>query len=289
MAGRIGIIGGSGLYDLEGLESGEQLHLHTPFGPPSDLFQTGILSGQEIVFLPRHGKGHVVSPSNINYRANIWGMKKLGVDKLISVSAVGSLREEIKPLDIVLVDQFVNRTYKRKDTFFHKGMVSHIMFDHPVCLQLQQMLRKAAAETSLKTRVHMGGTYVNIEGPAFSTRAESNLYRNWGMDVVGMTNMTEARLAREAELCYATLALVTDYDCWKDDDQVNVEMVIKNLCKCVSNAKDIIVKCIGMIDETVTCECNSALENPSMTDPELVPETMKKKISLLIEKYIEQE
>ncbi|MCM8780640.1 MAG: S-methyl-5'-thioadenosine phosphorylase, partial [Candidatus Omnitrophica bacterium] len=210
---RIGIIGGSGLYDLEGIKDVRQEELDTPFGKPSDKFTIGTLEDREIVFLPRHGVGHRIPPSQINYRANIFGMKKLGVERIISVTACGSLKEEIKPLDFVIVDQFVDRTnYARKTSFFDEGIVAHIMFAHPVCEELSSILYETA--NTLRLDVHKGGTYLNMEGPAFSTLAESQLYRSWGMDVIGMTNMSEAKLAREAEICYATLAAVTDYDCW---------------------------------------------------------------------------
>ena len=241
---KIGIIGGSGLYKIEGLEVIKYVDVKTPFGKPSDKFTLGKLGGKEVVFLPRHGLGHRISPSQINYRANIFGMKKLGVERVISVTACGSLREEMKPLDFVVVDQFVDRTnHGREMTFFDRGIVSHIVFSHPVCAALCANIYAAGKELNLN--VHKSGTYINMEGPQFSTLAESKLYRSWGMDVIGMTNMAEARLCREAEICYATLACITDYDCWyPSHESVTLEMVMSNLQKNVENAKKIISKVI---------------------------------------------
>ncbi|MEA3560467.1 MAG: S-methyl-5'-thioadenosine phosphorylase, partial [Candidatus Omnitrophota bacterium] len=238
----VGIIGGSGLYELEGMEVKERLKVATPFGEPSGEYISGSLAGKKVVFLPRHGQGHCISPTEINYRANIYGMKKLGIEYLISVSAVGSLKEDIRPLDIVLPDQFVDRTNQaRKITFFEKGIVAHVSFSDPVCPVLRELLFKAAEETG--AGVHRKGTYLNMEGPAFSTRAESFLYRSWGMDIIGMTNMAEARLAREAEICFATVALVTDYDCWfekEDVSEVSVGLVIENMKKNIARTKKIL-------------------------------------------------
>ncbi|MDP6461596.1 MAG: S-methyl-5'-thioadenosine phosphorylase, partial [Gemmatimonadota bacterium] len=235
-SGRIGILGGSGLYEMDGLSGLTEETLETPFGTPSDAFMLGTIEGREVVFLARHGRGHLVSPSEINYRANIWGMRKLGVDFLVAISACGSLRENIRPGDFVLVDQHIDRTKNRAATFFEDGVVAHVMFADPVTPALVTLLADAAEKTG--TTVHRGGTYVCMEGPAFSTRAESALYRSWGADVIGMTNLTEAKLAREADLAFATLALATDYDCWREGhDDVTVEQVIRTLQKNVENAK----------------------------------------------------
>ena len=283
---RIGIIGGSGLYQIEGISDIKKVTLETPFGKPSDKFIAGRLEGKEVVFLPRHGVGHRVSPSEINYRANIYAMKKLGVDRIISVSACGSLKEELKPLDFVAVDQFVDRTnHARKMTFFDQGIVAHIVFAHPVCDELNAYLHKAG--DTLNLTVHRGGTYVNMEGPAFSTLAESKLYRSWGMDVIGMTNMPEAKLAREAEICYSTLAAVTDYDCWHPQhDAVTVDMVIQNLLKNIENAQKILLKVIRDLPEERTCSCKNALKNSIITNPKLIPPKVKKDLKIIIGKYI---
>jgi 5'-methylthioadenosine phosphorylase len=284
-SGKIGIIGGSGLYNIEGISGVKKVRVKTPFGSPSDAYITGKLEGKDVVFLPRHGVGHRINPSEINYRANIYGMKKLGVERIISVTACGSLKEELKPLDFVLVDQFVDRTNQaRKTTFFEKGLVAHIMFAQPVCPQLVDALH--AAGHGLKLTLHKGGTYVNMEGPAFSTLAESKLYRSWGMDVIGMTNMTEAKLAREAEICYATLACVTDYDCWfPGHDSVTVDMVIANLLKNVDNAKRVIRAFVKGLDSSRTCGCGSSLQHALVTDKKRVPEKLKKDLDLIIGKY----
>ncbi len=283
---RIGIIGGSGLYQIEGISDIKKVTLETPFGKPSDKFIAGRLEGKEVVFLPRHGVGHRISPSEINYRANIYAMKKLGVDRIISVSACGSLKEELKPLDFVAVDQFVDRTnHARKMTFFDQGIVAHIVFAHPVCDELNAYLHKAG--DTLNLTVHRGGTYVNMEGPAFSTLAESKLYRSWGMDVIGMTNMPEAKLAREAEICYSTLAAVTDYDCWHPQhDAVTVDMVIQNLLKNIENAQKILLKVIRDLPEERTCSCKNALKNSIITNPKLIPPKVKKDLKIIIGKYI---
>jgi 5'-methylthioadenosine phosphorylase len=284
--GRIGIIGGSGLYKIEGLEIIKQLKVKTPFGAPSDKFTIGKLEGKEVVFLPRHGVGHRISPSEINYRANIFAMKKLGVDRIISVTAVGSLKEELKPLDFVVVDQFVDRTNSgRQMTFFDKGIVSHIVFSHPICPQLSTDIY--AAGKSLNLSMHKIGTYLNMEGPQFSTLAESKLYRSWGMDVIGMTNLAEAKLCREAEICYATLACVTDYDCWHPDHaSVTLEMVISNLQKNVDNAKKIISQVIRGLGALRSCHCGEALKFAITTDKKLIPSKTKKDLDIIIGKYI---
>ncbi len=283
---RIGIIGGSGLYQLEGIKVLENKKVSTPYGDPSDEFTIAELNGKEVVFLPRHGKGHTINPSNINYRANIYGMKVLGVDKIVSVSACGSLKEELKPLDFVIPDQFIDRTnQKRAYTFFDDGIVAHIGFAQPVCSCLVKVVQKAAQKVGVTA--HSGGTYVNMEGPQFSTLAESNLYRSWGMDIIGMTNMAEARLAREAEICYVTLAAVTDYDCWHESaETVTVEMILENLNKNVDNSKKIIKEIILAIDEKTRCSCNESLKYAIVTQAPAIREDIKKKLEPIISKYI---
>lgn len=285
--GRIGIIGGSGLYQIEGIKDVREVSIQTPFGEPSDKFMLGNLEGKEVVFLPRHGIGHRISPSSINYRANIYGMKELGVERIISVTACGSLREDLKPLDFVVVDQFVDRTnYARDMTFFEGGIVGHIVFAHPVCNELSQLVFEAGK--TLKLNMHKGGTYINMEGPAFSTLAESNLYRNWGMDVIGMTNMPEAKLAREAEICYSTLACVTDYDCWHPQHEtVTIDIVIQNLLKNIENAKKIISQVIKNLNPKRNCGCGDALKYAIITDKKLIPDKVKKDLDIIIGKYIE--
>ena len=284
--GKIGIIGGSGLYNIEGIKKVKKISLTTPFGKPSDQFITGLLEGKEVVFLPRHGVGHRISPSEINYRANIYGMKKLGIERIISVTACGSLKEEIEPLDFVILDQFVDRTNcAREMTFFHKGIVAHVVFSHPICKDLSESLYNAGFALGLK--MHNGGTYINMEGPAFSTLAESKLYRSWGMDIIGMTNMSEAKLAREAEICYATLACVTDYDCWyPQHGTVSIDLVIENLNKNIKNAKKIISKVIKNLPVERECDCKDALKYAIVTNKKLIPAKVKKDLGLIIGKYI---
>ncbi len=282
---KIGIIGGSGLYDLEKLENKKWVDVDTPFGKPSDQLLTATYSGREVVFLPRHGRGHPLSPSEINYRANIYAMKSLGVEWIISVAACGSLKEEIRPLDFVIPDQFIDRTRGRKHTFFEGGVVAHIGFAHPVCPELAEILYQTAR--SLGVSVHRKGTYVNMEGPQFSTLAESNLYRSWGMDIIGMTNMSEARLAREAEICYATLAAVTDYDCWRESEEsVNVDIILDNFRKNIENAKKIVTEAIRAIPHERKCMCKDALRFAIVTDPKVIPDELKEKLNLIIGKYI---
>ena len=283
---RIGIIGGSGLYKIEGMEIIKQVSVKTPFGKPSDKFTIGKLEGKEVVFLPRHGVGHRISPSEINYRANIFVMKKLGVERIISVTACGSLREEMKPLDFVVVDQFVDRTNQGRDmTFFDRGIVSHIVFSHPVCPELCAQIYSTGK--SLNLTMHKSGTYINMEGPQFSTLAESNLYRSWGMDIIGMTNMAEAKLCREAEICYSTLACITDYDCWyPGHESVTLEMVMSNLQKNVENAKKIIRKVIKELNPSRGCSCGKALEFAIVTDRKFIPVKVKKDLKIIIGKYI---
>lgn len=284
--GKIGIIGGSGLYKIDGLKNIKEVSITTPFGKPSGKFITGILEGKELVFLPRHDVGHRICPSKINYRANIFGMKKLGVERIISISACGSLKEEMRPLDFVVVDQFVDRTNNAREmTFFDKAIVAHIVFAHPICSELCNVVYDAGK--SLNLRIHKGGTYVNMEGPAFSTLAESNLYRSWGMDVIGMTNMPEAKLAREAEICYSTLAAVTDYDCWHPShESVTVEMVIDNLKKNIENSKKMISLIVRNIPEERSCPCKDALKYAIITDRKMIPQKIRKDLRIIIGKYI---
>jgi 5'-methylthioadenosine phosphorylase len=283
---QIGIIGGSGLYQMAGLSHVQEVNVDTPFGRPSDSYITGILEGKRVAFLARHGRGHTILPSDLNFRANIYAMKKLGVERIISASAVGSLKEEHKPLDIVLPDQFFDRTRGRISTFFGEGLVVHISFSHPVCPHLSGKLMDAGK--TLGVTVKQGGTYLCIEGPAFSTVAESNLYRNWNMDVIGMTNLQEAKLAREAEICYATMALVTDYDCWHPDhDAVTVDQVIAVLNQNSENAQRLIRETVRQIDSQRPCKCGSALKSAILTDRSKIPAATREKLKLLIEKYVQ--
>jgi len=283
---RIGIIGGSGLYHIEGFSGQKWVKVKTPFGAPSDDFLTGKLSGRDVVFLPRHGRGHRILPSELNHRANLWAMKKLGAAWIISVSAVGSLQAKHKPCDIVLPDQFVDRTKQNfAHTFFGRGIVGHIAFADPICEELRQLILKAAR--SLKARVHDGGTYVNMEGPAFSTRAESLTNHKLGYDVIGMTNLGEAKCAREAEIAYASMAMITDYDCWKvDEAHVTVEMVIANLTKNAAMAKAIVAKVIPDIPKDPNWSCHSALKNAIMTDKKCWPAKTKKELGPILAKYL---
>lgn len=282
---RIGIIGGSGLYDIEGIKDVQKMEVDTPFGRPSDAFTIGNLAGREVVFLPRHGAGHTIIPTQLPFRANIYGMKKLGVEQIIAVSAVGSMKEEIRPLDIVIPDQFFDRTKARVDTFFGDGIVAHVGMADPVCAGVAEALHRATKQVGV--RVHKGGTYVCIEGPQFSTRAESLVYRQLGVSVIGMTNLQEAKLAREAEICYATMALSTDYDCWHvGEESVTVEMIIANLKKNVENAKKIIKVTIPELPKVRNCPCSTALKNAIITRPEAIPQKRKKELELIIGKYV---
>jgi len=283
---KIGVIGGSGLYKIEGIKNIRKVSVNTPFGKPSDQFILGELEGKVVVFLPRHGIGHRVSPSCINYRANIFGMKKLGVKKIISVSACGSLKEELKPLDFVVVDQFVDRTNQaRAMSFFTEGMVAHIEFSRPVCSCLSKLIFDTGK--SLNMNIHPRGTYLNMEGPAFSTLAESRLYRSWGMDIIGMTNFAEAKLAREAGICYATLAAITDYDCWHPQhESVTIEMIIGNLNKNIENSKKILNLVIKNISDSCSCGCQESLKYAIVTDKKLIPSKVKKDLEIIIGKYI---
>jgi len=282
---RIGVIGGSGLYDLEGIKKIDEISINTPFGEPSGKFILSNLEGKEIVFLPRHAKHHQINPSCINYRANIYGMKHLGVSKIISISACGSLKEELKPLDFVIPNQFVDRTNQaRKYTFFNEGVVAHISFAHPVCIKLAKILKDAANKNTVN--IHTNRTYINMEGPQFSTLAESNLYRNWGMDIIGMTNMAEARLAREAEICYISLCAVTDYDCWHPNhDNVTVEEILSNLRKNVENSKKTLREFIMLTDGQEKCTCNDALKYAIITQSEFISKETKEKLGLIIGRY----
>lgn len=283
---RIGIIGGSGLYHIEGFTNQKWVKLHTPFGAPSDELLTGTLAGREIVFLPRHARGHRILPSELNHRANIWAMKKLGVAWIISVSAVGSLQKQYKPCDLVLVDQFLDRTKRDfEHTFFGRGIVGHVAFADPICNELRALLYQSAK--SVKARVHNGGTYVNMEGPAFSTRAESTTNHKLGYDVIGMTNLGEAKCAREAEIAYATMAMITDYDCWKvDEAHVTVEMVIANVTQNAATAKSVIAKVIPQIPAEPTWPCHAALANAIMTDRKVWPKKTIAKLKPLLKKYL---
>ncbi len=281
----IGIIGGSGLYSMPGFEAQEERKLDTPWGAPSDAYVVGTLAGKQVAFLARHARGHRYSPSELNFRANIWGMKSLGVERILSLSAVGSLKEEHKPLDFVIPDQFVDRTRGRISTFFGEGLVAHVSFAHPICGQMADIA--FAAGKTAGVSVKQGGTYLCMEGPAFSTLAESNLYRSWGMDVIGMTNLQEAKLAREAELCYTTVAMVTDYDCWHPEhDAVTVEDIIANLTQNAANAAKLVHAAVAAIPEQRACKCGSALKHALISDPKLVPDATKKKLELLVGKYL---
>ncbi|HET6962175.1 MAG TPA: S-methyl-5'-thioadenosine phosphorylase [Terriglobia bacterium] len=281
----IGIIGGSGLYQMAGLTEAQEVAVDTPFGKPSDSFIVGNIEGKRAAFLARHGRGHRILPSELNFRANIFAMKKLGVEKIISASAVGSLREEHRPLDIVLPDQFFDRTRGRVSTFFGDGLVVHVSFAHPVCSHLGDQLMEASAESGVP--VKRGGTYLCMEGPAFSTVAESNVYRSWGMDIIGMTNLQEAKLAREAEICYATVALVTDYDCWHPDhDAVTVDQVIAVLNQNSENGQKLIRAAVRVLDDQRPCKCGSALKSAILTDRAKIPAELKEKLALLIGKYL---
>ncbi|MCD4781508.1 MAG: S-methyl-5'-thioadenosine phosphorylase [Candidatus Omnitrophica bacterium] len=284
---KIGIIGGSGLNDIEGLQKTDDLiFLDTPFGRPSDRFIVGLLEGVEVIFLARHGKGHHIAPSQVNYRANIFEMKRLGVDAIISISAVGSLQEQYKPLDFILPDQFVDRTnYARESSFFTEQVVAHVSMAEPISPEIRDVLLGCCNDEGVT--IHKKGTYINMEGPQFSTRAESHLYRQWGMDVIGMTNMVEAKLAREAEISYASLCSVTDYDCWHPGhDSVTVDMIMENLQNNAAKAKEIIKKAIPKVGALTNFSAKDALKEAIVTDPGVVPEQVKKQWQILIGKYI---
>ena len=270
---------------MPGFEAQEERKIDTPWGAPSDAYVVGTLAGKQVAFLARHARGHRYSPSELNFRANIWGMKSLGVERVLSLSAVGSLKEEHKPLDFVIPYQFVDRTRGRISTFFGEGLVAHVSFAHPICGQMADIA--FAAGKTAGVSVKQGGTYLCMEGPAFSTLAESNLYRSWGMDVIGMTNLQEAKLAREAELCYTTVAMVTDYDCWHPEhDAVTVEDIIANLTQNAANAAKLVHAAVAAIPEQRACKCGSALKHALISDPKLVPDATKKKLELLVGKYL---
>src|SRR3954451_6185811 len=283
---KIGIIGGSGLYQMPELSNVEEINVDTPFGKPSDAFIVGTLEGQRVAFLPRHGRGHRFTPTELPFRANIYGMKLLGVERILSASAVGSLQEQYAPLDMVIPDQFFDRTRARaqESTFFGEGIVGHVAFAHPICGELAGVLEKSCGSVDVKA--HRGGTYICMEGPAFSTKAESEVYRSWGMDVIGMTNLQEAKLAREAEICYVTVAMVTDYDCWHPEhDAVTVTDIIANLTSNAENACKVVKAVVAAMPSGRSCKCGSALAHAMLTDKAVVPETTRKKLGLLIEKY----
>jgi 5'-methylthioadenosine phosphorylase len=281
----IGIIGGSGLYSMAGFEAEQELGIESPWGMPSDNYIVGKLAGKEVAFLARHGRGHRISPSELNFRANIHGFKTLGVERILSLSAVGSLKEEHRPLDFVIPDQFFDRTAGRASTFFGEGLVAHVSMADPVCPQLSGVVADACAQAGVTSK--RGGTYLCMEGPAFSTKAESNVYRSWGMDVIGMTNLQEAKLAREAEICYVTVAMVTDYDCWHPDhDAVTVSEIIATLTKNAENAAKVIAAAVAKMPLERACKCGSALKHAVITNPASVPQKTKEKLELLVGKYL---
>jgi len=282
---RIGIIGGSGLYQMEGLTSIEEVEIETPFGKPSDAYRIGTLEGQRVAFLARHNRNHTISPSELNFRANIYGLKKLGVEWILSASAVGSLKEELRPLDIVLPEQFYDRTKTRISTFFGDGIVVHVSFADPVCSRLGDVIEQGGRSVDIP--IKRGGTYVCMEGPQFSTKAESQVYRSWGRARIGMTNLQEAKLAREAEICYSTIALVTDYDCWHPQhDAVTVTEVVQNLKKNSENAQKVIRAAVRRLPVERTCKCQQSLQHAILTDLKKVPQATRAKLELLLKKYV---
>ena len=281
----IGIIGGSGLYSMPGLSDVREVRQETPFGAPSDAFVLGTLEGRKVAFLARHGRGHRILPTELNFRANIYGFKLLGVERIVSVSAVGSLKEEHKPLDFVIPDQFFDRTRHRVDTFFGNGVVAHIAFAEPVCPQLSLIVEGACKKVRVTGK--RGGTYLNMEGPQFSTKAESNIYRSWGLDVIGMTNLQEAKLAREAEICYVTVAMVTDYDCWHPDhDSVTVDQIVAVLVKNAENAARVVRETIAAMPAERSCKCGAALAHAILTERDKIPADTRKNLSLILDKYL---
>jgi 5'-methylthioadenosine phosphorylase len=284
---QIGIIGGSGLYEMEGFTEVREVAVETPFGAPSDRFMVGRLEGRKVAFLPRHARGHRILPNELNFQANIFALKSLGVEWILSVSAVGSLKEKYEPLHMVIPDQLVDRTLQRKSTFFGRGLVAHVAFAHPFCPDLSRRMAESCQEAG--ATYHVGGAYICIEGPHFSTRAESEIYRSWGMDVIGMTNLTEAKLAREAEICYSTLAMVTDYDCWHPDhDTVTAEYVIGNLARNAATAKAVLRAAVRRLPEGTPreCECAHALRSALVTPAHLVPENVKKELAPIVGRYM---
>jgi 5'-methylthioadenosine phosphorylase len=284
----IGIIGGSGLYNMPGLTDTSERKLDTPFGDPSDVYVLGKLEGKRVAFLTRHGRGHRLLPHELNFRANIYGFKMLGAERIISLSAVGSLKIEHKPTDFIIPDQFIDRTKTRISTFFGNGIVGHVAFADPVCPEVQTAMHTACAKANVVGK--RGGSYICIEGPQFSTKAESELYRTWGIDVIGMTNLQEAKLAREAEICYATLAMVTDYDCWHPDhDSVTVEQIVAVLNKNAANACEVVRNAVAAMPKERKCQCGSALKYAIMTDPKKIPHETRQRLKLLLDKYLPQE
>jgi 5'-methylthioadenosine phosphorylase len=283
----IGIIGGTGLYQMEGFTDVREVALDTPFGPPSDRLVVGALEGRRVAFLPRHGRGHRILPHELNFRANVFAMKALGVEWILSVSAVGSLKERYAPLDVLVPDQFIDRTMQRPSTFFGRGLVAHVAFAHPFCRNLSKVMVDACAEAGASH--HVGGTYVCMEGPAFSTLAESELYRSWGADVIGMTNLQEAKLAREAEICYSTLAMVTDYDCWHPDhDHVTAEQILGVLGKNAETARAVLRAAVRRLPIPRGCECATALRYALVTSPDLVPDAVKRELLPIIGRYVKE-
>ena len=284
----IGIVGGSGLYRMPGLADMHEVPLDTPFGVPSDAYVLGTLAGRKVAFLSRHGRGHRLMPTELNFRANIHGFKQLGVERIISLSAVGSLKEEHRPLDFVIPEQFVDRTRHRVDTFFGEGLVAHIAFGHPICEETAKFVEQACRRAGVHAK--HGGTYLCMEGPQFSTKAESNLYRSWGMDVIGMTNLQEAKLAREAELCYVTVAMVTDYDCWHPEhDHVTVDQIVGVLLKNTENACNVVREAVAAIPRKRGCKCGSALSHAIITQKDAVPKATLERLKLIVGKYFESE
>jgi len=282
----IGIIGGSGLYSMPGFADPKELRQQTPFGDPSDAYVLGTLAGRKVAFLARHGRGHLISPSELNFRANIHGFKQLGVERIVSVSAVGSLKEEHQPLDFVIPDQFFDRTRHRIDTFFGDGVVAHIAFADPICAEMATVVQSACKKAGIAAK--RGGTYVCMEGPQFSTKAESNVYRGWGMDVIGMTNLQEAKLAREAEICYVTIAMVTDYDCWHPHhDSVTVDQIVAVLLKNAENASTVVRETVAALPTGRSCKCGSALAHAILTDRSKIPAATRERLKLILGKYLE--
>jgi 5'-methylthioadenosine phosphorylase len=282
----IGIIGGSGLYSMPGLSNVRELRLETPFGEPSGPYVLGTLEGREVAFLARHGRGHRLLPTELNFRANIYGFKELGVERILSLSAVGSLKEEHKPLDFVIPDQFFDRTRHRVDTFFGDGVVAHVSFADPVCGELARIVEGACRKAGVTPK--RGGTYICMEGPQFSTKAESNIYRSWGMDVIGMTNLQEAKLAREAEMCYVTVAMVTDYDCWHPHhDSVTVDQIVAVLVKNAEHACSVVRQTVAAMPKSRSCKCNSALAHAIITERDKIPASTREKLKLILGKYLE--
>ena len=282
---KLAFIGGSGLYDMEGLTDREEIEVQTPFGPPSDVVVSGKLGQAQVAFLPRHGRGHRISPSDIPVRANVYALKSLGVERIVSVSAVGSLKEEVRPLDLLVPDQIIDRTKGRPSTFFEDGIVAHVGFDEPFCPTLAGLVSEVAGQNGVTT--HAGGTLVAMEGPQFSTRAESELYRSWGASAIGMTALPEAKLAREAEICYATMAFVTDYDCWHHTvETVSVEMIVGNVLKNVTTAREIIQGLVTRTPVMRTCACASALKDGIITSLEYISEGARDRLSVIVDKYL---